>query len=198
MASLHFGPFQLDPQSGELRRAGARVRLRPQPCAVLAMLAERSGEFISRTELYHHLWRDDTYVRFDQGLNSCIKQIRRALRDDHRAPIYVETLPRRGYRFLAPVSTAGCATQAERAADDSDLAWITPLARALAHELTALLAVGTDRLDRQIQRVESPALVVAAHRALEHALAVCPRCQRHHEGHQSSRTQPVARSSQSQ
>jgi len=103
MAVYHFGPFELDVTAEELRRHGQRVPLRPQPCVALAYLAARHGEFVSRQELCRALWPGGVFVQFDDGLNSCIKQIRRALGDSSRVPHFIETLTRRGYRFIAPV-----------------------------------------------------------------------------------------------
>jgi DNA-binding winged helix-turn-helix (wHTH) protein len=103
MGMWRFGHFELDTSTGELRKNGYRVRLRPQPCAALAYLVERQGQFVSRQELSRALWPEGTFVHFDHGLNSCIKQIRAALGDSRTAPRYVETLTRRGYRFIAPV-----------------------------------------------------------------------------------------------
>jgi DNA-binding winged helix-turn-helix (wHTH) protein len=103
-ALLRFGTYELDPQSGELRREGALVRLPPQPFKVLWMLAARAGEVVTREEIRQELWGDDTFVDFDGGLNFCINQIRRALRDSAESPRFVHTVPRRGYRFLASVA----------------------------------------------------------------------------------------------
>jgi DNA-binding winged helix-turn-helix (wHTH) protein/tetratricopeptide (TPR) repeat protein len=102
---LRFGAFELDLRSGELRKDGVVVKLTPQPFRVLALLARRSGEVVSRDEIRQQIWCGDTFVDFDQGLNFCIRQIREALGDDAETPRYVETLPRRGYRFLLPVET---------------------------------------------------------------------------------------------
>lgn len=100
---LRFGAFELDLQSGELRRAGVGVKLQPQPFKVLALLAGRTGQLVVREEIQREVWTDDTFVDFDQGLNYCIRQIRAALRDDAETPTFIETVPRRGYRFLAAV-----------------------------------------------------------------------------------------------
>ena len=100
---LRFGVFELDPGTGELRRCGRRTRLAPQPLEVLALLAARSGEPVSREEIRRRLWEEGTHVEFDAALNSCVRKIRRALGDSARAPRFLETLPRRGYRFIAPV-----------------------------------------------------------------------------------------------
>lgn len=114
MAVYRFGPFELDGFASELRRDGRRVRLRPQPCAALAHLVTRHGQFVSRAELFDALWRG-TFVQFDDGLNSCIKQIRAALGDSRADPRYIETLTRRGYRFIAPVQVVAHVTPAEPA-----------------------------------------------------------------------------------
>ena len=100
---ITFGGCRFDPVSGEVRRDDRLVRLRPQPAAVLAYLVERRGQVVSRDELRAHLWGTDVHVRFDLGVNSCIKQIRRALGDDPRSPVYIETLYTRGYRFLPSI-----------------------------------------------------------------------------------------------
>ena len=100
---LRFGPFDLDSRSGELRKGGDVVKLPPQPFKVLTLLARRSGEVVTRNEIQEQIWHDETFVDFDQGLNFCIRQIREALGDDADAQRYIETLPRRGYRFLMPV-----------------------------------------------------------------------------------------------
>src|SRR5262252_4879529 len=101
---LRFGPFELDTAGGVLRRNGDPIRLAPQPCRVLELLARRSGQVLTRAEVAEHVWPGDTIVDFEQGLNFCVRQVREALGDDAEAPRYVETLPRRGYRFLAEVT----------------------------------------------------------------------------------------------
>ena len=100
---LRFDAFELDTGSGELRRRGDRIKLPPQPFRVLELLVRRSGEVLTRAEIREHVWVDDTFVDFDQGLNFCIRQIREALGDTAGTPRFIETLPRRGYRFLIPV-----------------------------------------------------------------------------------------------
>jgi len=99
---LRFGDYELDTTAAELRRRGTSVRLQQQPCRVLAVLAERAGELVTRDEIRRAVW-GDTYVNFDQSLNFCIKEIRAALGDQADTPRFIETLPRRGYRFLLPV-----------------------------------------------------------------------------------------------
>src|SRR5262249_49370007 len=102
---LRFDLFELDSGSGELRRYGERIKLSPQPFRVLELLVRRSGEVLTRAEIRERIWCDDTFVDFEQGLNFCVRQIREALGDTAEAPRFIETLPRRGYRFLFPVET---------------------------------------------------------------------------------------------
>src|SRR5262245_53300482 len=99
-------------QSGELRRGNRLVRLSPQPTRVLIALVGKANELVTRDELRTLLWGDQTFVDFDQGLNFCIKQIRGALGDDADNPRFVETVPRRGYRFIAPVEEIATGTPA--------------------------------------------------------------------------------------
>src|SRR5579864_6082722 len=105
-ATLQFGGFELNPAAGELRHLGDLVKLAPQPLKVLELMARRSGEIITRAEIREHVWCGDTFVDFEQGLNFCIRQIREALGDAADSPRFIETLPRRGYRFLMPVKAA--------------------------------------------------------------------------------------------
>src|SRR5579863_7139517 len=100
---IRFGDFELDFKAGVLRKNGIRVRCQEQPLQVLAALAERPGELVTREELRRRVWPQDTFVDFDHALNTAIKKIRAALNDDADAPRYIETVPRRGYRFLATV-----------------------------------------------------------------------------------------------
>src|SRR4029079_16121113 len=101
---LRFDVFELDTAAGELRRQGDRVKLPPQPLRVLELLVRRGGEVLTRADIRERIWCD-SFVDFEQGLNFCIRQIREALGDTADAPRFIETLPRRGYRFLMPVTT---------------------------------------------------------------------------------------------
>jgi Tol biopolymer transport system component/DNA-binding winged helix-turn-helix (wHTH) protein len=102
---IHFGVFEADLRAGELRRNGAKVKLQEQPFQILAMLLERPGEIVTREEVRARLWSADTFVDFDHGLNSAIRRLRDALGDSAENPSFVETLGRRGYRFIAPVAS---------------------------------------------------------------------------------------------
>jgi TolB-like protein/DNA-binding winged helix-turn-helix (wHTH) protein/Tfp pilus assembly protein PilF len=104
MEILRFGPFALDPASLQLTKEGRRVRLPPQPAKVLAVLARRPGEVVTREELRQTIWASGTFVDFDQGLAFCVKRIREALGDSADRPRYLETIPKQGYRFIAPVA----------------------------------------------------------------------------------------------
>ena len=103
---LRFADVEFDVKAGELRRAGVTTRLEPQPARVLALLVERAGDVVTRTELQQHVWSGDTFVDFERGLNYCIAQIRTALGDSATSPRFIETLPRRGYRFIASAAAA--------------------------------------------------------------------------------------------
>ena len=101
---VRFADFEFDRSSGELRRNGTPRKLQPQPAKVLALLVGRAGEIVTRQDLAEQVWGSETFVDFDQGLNFAIRQIRAALGDDPDHPRFLETLPKRGYRFTAPVS----------------------------------------------------------------------------------------------
>jgi DNA-binding winged helix-turn-helix (wHTH) protein len=100
---IRFGVFEVDTRSGELLRQGSKVNLQDQPFQALLLLLERPGEVVTREELRKRLWPENTFVDFDRGLNKAINKLRVALRDDAETPRYIETLPQRGYRFIAPV-----------------------------------------------------------------------------------------------
>ncbi|MGH9804602.1 MAG: protein kinase domain-containing protein, partial [Candidatus Acidiferrales bacterium] len=101
---IRFGPFELDPQAGELHKQGQKVRLQEQPLQILLLLLQRPGEVVTREELRQKLWPGDTFVDFEAGLNTAVKKLRDALDDSADRPRFVETLPRRGYRFIGPVA----------------------------------------------------------------------------------------------
>jgi DNA-binding winged helix-turn-helix (wHTH) protein len=100
---LKFGAFELDVAAEQLLKGGRTVRLPPQPFKLLRLLAGASGRIVSREEIQTALWKEDTFVDFEQGVNFAIKQVREALGEDAEHPIYIQTLPKRGYRFLPPV-----------------------------------------------------------------------------------------------
>lgn len=105
--TLRFGLFELNPDTGELRREGVLVRLQPQPFRLLLMLARSGGRIVTREEIRAELWSDGTSVDFEQAVNFAIKQVRDALGDAADQPMFVQTIPKRGYRFIAPVHSPG-------------------------------------------------------------------------------------------
>lgn len=116
--SVRFGAFEVDLRSGELHKHGRRIKLQDQPFQVLALLLEHPGEIVTREALRQKLWPADTFVDFDVGLNTAIKRLRDALADSAESPRYVETLPRRGYRFIASVEDAIPAVAADALPSD--------------------------------------------------------------------------------
>src|SRR5580658_1353593 len=100
---LRIGDFEVDLRSGEVRRNGDRIQLQERPFQVLAALVERPGEVVTREELQKKLWPTDTFVDFEHSINTAVKKLREALGDDAENPTYIQTLPRRGYRLIAPV-----------------------------------------------------------------------------------------------
>jgi TolB-like protein/DNA-binding winged helix-turn-helix (wHTH) protein/Tfp pilus assembly protein PilF len=127
--NLQFGVFELDLKAGELRKQGTRIKLQDQPLRVLALLIEQAGTVVAKEELRQKIWPSDTFVDFDHGLHSAMTRLREALGDSAESPRYIETLPRRGYRFIAPV---------EEICRRSEAAW--PVAAA-SHNLLPRLAV---------------------------------------------------------
>ncbi|MFB3923015.1 MAG: winged helix-turn-helix domain-containing tetratricopeptide repeat protein [Terriglobia bacterium] len=140
-ARLRFGIFELDLITGELRKAGSLVRLPPQPFKILALLASRPGQLLSREEIQKEIWGDDTFVDFEQGLNFAIKKIRDALGDDAESPRYLQTLPRRGYRFIASVETTPPPAAVASVANDGQAA--APEKAPAPHEPEASAEAGT-------------------------------------------------------
>jgi DNA-binding winged helix-turn-helix (wHTH) protein len=148
---VRFGAFQLDLGTGELRKGGVRINLPDQPFQVLKTLLERPGELVSREELRQRLWSAETSVDFEHGVNAAVRRLRDALGDSADVPRFVETLPRRGYRFIAPVTrppTAAEAPPSRSEERDKSEAFppqdVTPARqrrRALAFGMIAMLAL---------------------------------------------------------
>jgi DNA-binding winged helix-turn-helix (wHTH) protein len=103
-AKIRFGVYELDVAGMELRKNGVRIRLQEQPFRILATLVDRPGVVITREELKDRMWASDTFVDFDQSLNKAVNRLREVLNDDASQPRYIETVPRRGYRFVAHVT----------------------------------------------------------------------------------------------
>jgi DNA-binding winged helix-turn-helix (wHTH) protein len=103
---LRFGAFEVNLEHGELRRSGYRIKLQEKPFHVLAVLLERPGALLTREELHQRLWNGNTFVDFDHNLNNAVNKLREALNDSCEKPRFIETIPRRGYRFIADVEVA--------------------------------------------------------------------------------------------
>src|SRR5690348_12591091 len=110
---LQFGAFEVDLRTGSLRKSGARIKLQEQPFQVLTMLLEKPGDMVTREELRQKLWPADTFVDFDNGLNTAIKKLRDTLGDSADSPRFIETLPKRGYRFVYPVNGANASADVQ-------------------------------------------------------------------------------------
>ena len=124
----HFGTFDVDLEAGELRRDGLKLKLQEKPFQMLAMLLEHPGEVVTREALRERLWAADTFVDFDHGLNTATKKLRHALGDSAENPRFIETLARRGYRFIAPVAPVGAAGATSPVSTPPDPAHTTPAA----------------------------------------------------------------------
>ena len=106
-STVAFGSFELDPNSGELRKDGLKIHLADQPLQILRLLLEHPGEIVTREELQHTLWSSHTFVEFEHSINAAVKRLREAVGDSAENPRFIETIPRRGYRFIAPVGCRG-------------------------------------------------------------------------------------------
>jgi TolB-like protein/DNA-binding winged helix-turn-helix (wHTH) protein len=111
---VRFGIYEVDLRTSELRKQGRKIKLQEQPCRILGMLLERRGEVVTREELRKRLWSDDTFVDFDHSLNTAIMRLREALSDSSDNPRFIETLPRHGYRFIAPIEEVSVTEQDKR------------------------------------------------------------------------------------
>ncbi len=108
---VRFGVFEVDLQAAELRKNGVKVKLQEQPFQILNLLLERPGKVVTREKIQHKLWPADTFVDFEHSLNAAVKRLREALGDSAETPRFVETIPRRGYRFIYPVERPGWASR---------------------------------------------------------------------------------------
>jgi len=160
---LRFGAFELDIQNGELRRAGVLIKVSPQQLRVLQLLAENAGQLLTREEIQRDVWGSDVFVDFDRNLNVCVAQIRAALNDDSDAPRFIQTIPKRGYKFIAAVERIGgpaTATpiQAAPTPARSRSFWMVPSAVALLAGCVALAVYFYWRQPPRAQRVIVAAL----------------------------------------
>ena len=149
LTRYRFGVFEFDADTPELRKSGRPVRLRPQGLKLLGLLISRPREVIARKEIAQFLWDADVFVDFEQGVNHIIKQVRAALRDDAESPRYIETLPRRGYRFIAPVEALIEANEAPVRTDGTEPP--RPLERCVTEDLAKRTAeIGGARLELKV------------------------------------------------
>jgi DNA-binding winged helix-turn-helix (wHTH) protein len=158
-AVLRFGIFELDPEAGQLYKNGRVVRMQPQPFKLLCLLVENARRLVTREEIQKTLWSSDTFVDFDQGVNFAIKQVREALGEDADRPLYIQTVPRRGYRFLAPV-------ERESGDEDPDERSFRPrtdgrLNKLLWMHVAELKLAETRRMDRRRMALKVAAVAAA-------------------------------------
>lgn len=154
---LCFGEFELDIAAGELRRNGRRLKLPPQPFKLLVLLARRSGALVTRDEIRRELWPEGTFVDFDQSVNFSVKQIREVLRDVADRPLYIETVPRRGYRFIAPMQAGGRAARPQ--VPPTDGSGSVRLQKALWTNI-AQLRLAEERRNRNLRILAAVAIVL--------------------------------------
>ncbi|HTM18525.1 MAG TPA: winged helix-turn-helix domain-containing protein [Terracidiphilus sp.] len=136
---FRFGVFEVDASTGELRKQGIRIRLSAQPFQVLLMLLDRPGEVLTREEISQAIWSDGTFVDYEHGLNSAVNRIREALGDSATNPRFIETLARRGYRFVAPVQRIASEPASAQTGEQPDQLDSTPLAATKQEDSPGLL-----------------------------------------------------------
>src|ERR1700730_11265839 len=143
---LHFGVFELNPATGELRKHGVRIRLQDQPLKALLCLLETPGEIWTREDLIRRIWPEGTFVDYERGLNVAITRLRQVLGDSADTPRYVETVGRKGYRFIAPLELAAAPAPSAQPPTATPSPW--PYVAVLAIALAAVAAVGWWRATR--------------------------------------------------
>ena len=151
---VRFGVYELDLHSGDLRKSGARLTLQQQPLQLLSVLLEHPGELVTRDELRTRLWPDDTFVDFEHGLNAAVKRLRDTLGDSADSPRFVETVPRRGYRFIAPVRLPDApVARTTPAAGRWRVGWVRMI---VAVGAAAVIAIGSWALRKSLVRETAP------------------------------------------
>jgi DNA-binding winged helix-turn-helix (wHTH) protein len=150
---MRFGTYEIDADAGQLLMDGRAIRLPPQPFKLLCLLASRPGQLVTRDQIREALWTDDTFIDFEQAVNFTIKQVREVLKDDAERPLYVQTVPKRGYRFIAPVQAAGTM----RAFPGTDLS----LQKVLWTNIAELRLAEAERHARRRALVKAAAIVAA-------------------------------------
>ena len=176
--SLRFGAYEFDLRSGELRKHGIRIKLQEQPCQILAILLEHRGEMVTREQLQHRLWPSDTFVDFDHSLNTAVMRLREALSDSSENPRFIETLPRRGYRFVAPVEEKTASVLETPAASTGDVVASQPAPSNDNSALQALSPAPPLAAAKSSARVSRPVLAVLSVLVLVLATALAYRSYR--------------------
>jgi TolB-like protein/DNA-binding winged helix-turn-helix (wHTH) protein/Tfp pilus assembly protein PilF len=180
--SLRFGAYSLDVRAGELRKSGSRIRLQEKPLRVLALLTERQGELVTREELKRRLWPEDTFVDFETGLNTAVSKLRDALSDSADKPRYIETIPRRGYRFIVPIErmegTVGARAESAPAirvgTQTVEIALDTDSSGSAGRRIPALAPEGRKRSSRRREAFAFGVALIAAVSAVYFALRYSP------------------------
>jgi DNA-binding winged helix-turn-helix (wHTH) protein len=140
---VRFGRYEVNLRAGELYKAGHKIKLQVQPFHILAMLLERPGEVVTREDLQKKLWPADTFVDFDHSLNTAIKKLRQALSDDKKKPRFIETLPKRGYRFIGTVEQP--ARQPTSAKLEVGSSWVGRVAKLKTNGKAGFVLVSVDK-----------------------------------------------------
>lgn len=148
VSKVRFGPFEIDLHTCELRKRGVKLKLSGQAFKILAILLERPGELVTREELRERLWPADTFVDFEQGVNTSVKTLRQVIADSAGAPVYIETLPRRGYRFVSPVEYSAAPLAAAPQITPTPKSWRSLLIASVLL-FFVLLAIGAGSLNRR-------------------------------------------------
>ena len=154
--TFRFGAFELDPRAGELRKKGMKIKLQGQPVEILVILLERPGETVTREELQKKLWAADTFVDFEQGLNNAMNRLRVALDDDAESPHFIETVPRRGYRFVGVLNGGGQPVAAGAVPPASKIAWRPRFSWSVSIWLAVIGVAGLVLLIPAVYRPRSP------------------------------------------
>jgi len=162
LRKVRFGPFELDARTGELRKEGYRVNLHGQPVEVLTILLEQPGELVTREELCKRLWPQDTFVDFEHSLNTAIKKLRQALDDDVETPRYIETLPKKGYRFVGAVEPVAGVASGEVAKTTGESPTAPPSAPSLLVPPAIPLPTETPKSRRWVRGVVALAVLAVA------------------------------------
>lgn len=155
---LRFGVFELNLGTEELRKSGTIIRLPPQPFQLLAFLAARAGQIVTREEIKERLWSDESELDFERRINQCIKQIRNALADNAAQPVYIETLRLHGYRFIAPVIAKSVAAPAPRVTVSDS----SGLERDIAARVIARITESPSQINRIVDVVKAKSAAMPA------------------------------------